>query len=220
MRARRTRSFVSGGVGLALFLATGASLSAQAAPTMDLPEDSIPVAPELSPGGAFLRSLAIPGWGQAATGSYSRASFYFLTESASAFMLFKTIRQLNSARDRLDFWTVVAEREAAALGIVDADSLAAAIEEHPRVAEMTALEEARSQQREDWIAFGLFMLLLGGADAFVSAHLRDFPDPVQVSALPAQEGELPRMEVRFRLPWETVRGLGKRVTGAPEAQRE
>jgi len=187
---------------------------------MDLPEDSVPAAPQLSPGGAFLRSLAIPGWGQAATGSYSRASFYFLTESASAFMLFKTVRQLNSARDRLDFWTGIAERDAIASGITDADSLAAAIEAHPGVAEMTALEEARAQQREDWIAFGLFMLLLGGADAFVSAHLRDFPDPVQVSALPAPAGELPRMEVSFRLPWSTVRNLAGGTRRTTEARRE
>ncbi len=195
---------------LSVFAGSAAPLSAQDPPVMEVPADTTTVLPEqVSPGGAFLRSLVVPGWGQAATGSYSRASFYFLTESASALMLFKTIRQLNSSRDRLAFWTGVAEREATAAGVVNPDSLAAVVSEHPRVAEMTALEEARAEQREDWIAFGLFMLFLGGADAFVSAHLRDFPDPIQVSTLSAPVGELPRVEVALRIPWDVIRDLSR-----------
>ena len=54
----------------------------------------------------------------------------------------------------------------------------------------------RRQQREDWFAFGLFFLLLGGADAFVAAHLADFPEPLETVIRP-----LPNMgvELGFRL---------------------
>lgn len=173
-------------------------------------EDARPVADTLfpadvTPGGAFLRSLAVPGWGQAATGAYSRASFYFLTEAASGLMLWKTLRALGSARDRLEFWEVEARREAVADGVTDPDSLQARIAAHPRVEEMQALEETRVEQREDWLAFGLFMLLLGGADAFVSAHLRDFPDPITVGAARAAPGQAPRVELTISLPMTLFR---------------
>ena len=41
------------------------------------------------------------------------------------------------------------------------------------------LVNARRQQLEDWIAFGAFLLFIGATDAFVSAHLRDFPEPLE-----------------------------------------
>ncbi|MEZ4414579.1 MAG: DUF5683 domain-containing protein [Gemmatimonadota bacterium] len=159
---------------------------------------------DISPRGAFLRSLVVPGWGQAATQAYSRASFYFLVEAVSGLGLYKTLRELEGARERLDFWTTEAERAAVASGLSDPDSILAAVEADPRVEEMRALEEARLSQREDWLAFGLFMLLLGGADAFVSAHLKDFPDPISVSTQPSSAGP-PRIEVAVRIPVSAFR---------------
>ena len=49
---------------------------------------------------------------------------------------------------------------------------------------MAVLEDFREQQMEDWIAWTVFMVLLGGADAFVSAHLSDFPAPLGIEARP------------------------------------
>ena len=57
------------------------------------------------------------------------------------------------------------------------------------------LVQSREQQFEDWLALGIFTVLLSGADALVSSHLQDFP---QVSAAPV--GATGRMEVRVTLP--------------------
>ena len=52
------------------------------------------------------------------------------------------------------------------------------------------------QQFEDWLALGIFTVLLGGADALVSAHLQDFPD---VTLTPTDDGG--RMELRVSVPF-------------------
>lgn len=132
----------------------------------------------VSPGGAFFRSLLLPGWGQAAVGSYGRGGFYFATESAVGWMLFKTNRRQRSAR------AIVALREGEveafhmALGVTAPDSLLALMDADPSVTDARELEDVRSQQFEDWLALGVFMLFLSGADAFVAAHLADFPEPL------------------------------------------
>ncbi len=76
------------------------------------------------------------------------------------------------------------------------DPLPSAIDADPAVESAFNLVEIRKQQREDWIAFSVFFLLLGGADAFVAAHLADFPDPLETAIRP-----LPDMgvELGFRL---------------------
>jgi hypothetical protein len=173
---------------------------AQEAVVPDAAPDSAAVMQRISPGGAFLRSMAFPGWGQAATGSYSRATFYFLSQAATGMMLFKTQRFLTAARERRAFWEGVVERELLEQGVAP-DSIAVALEEDPRVETQRELEEARSQQREDWLAFGIFMLLLGGADAFVSAHLADFPEPIRVETAVLSPGPTPRVEVKASIPW-------------------
>ena len=50
------------------------------------------------------------------------------------------------------------------------------------------LVDAREQQREDWIAWSLFWLLASGVDAFVNAHLADFPAAIELE--PAQDRSL------------------------------
>lgn len=153
----------------------------------------------VSPGGAFLRSIVVPGWGHAAVGSYTRGGFYFLTSGGTVWMIFKTSRFLGAARDRLDAVEGLVEAGLAARGVTDPDSVTAALDSDVRVAAARDLEEVRSQQMEDWIAFGVFWLLLNGADAFVSAHLANFPEPidVQTSGTPGLGG---RMEVKVSVP--------------------
>ncbi len=123
--------------------------------------------PERSPGGAFLRSLVIPGWGQAWVGAPTRGGIYFAIESVSAFMVFKTASQLGEARAEQAFL-----RET---GLLESD-------------QKTELVTAREGQMEDWITFSIFMLFFSGADAYVAAYLADFSEHVGVA--PAADGTM------------------------------
>ncbi len=145
-----------------------------------------------SPGGAFARSIVLPGWGQAAAGATTRGWFYFTVESVSVWMILKTSKLLGSASDILAMRRLEAEERLAMDPLIEPGDLAAAIEAALPVLSAFELKEIRRQQREDWIAFGLFFLLLGGADAFVSAHLADFPEPLETVIRP-----LPQMGVEL-----------------------
>jgi hypothetical protein len=63
--------------------------------------DSLFPEPPLSPGGAFLRSLVIPGWAQAELGAESRGAFYFFAEAFSLFMVARTQIRLAHAERSL-----------------------------------------------------------------------------------------------------------------------
>ena len=149
-----------------------------------------------SAGGAFARSLVIPGWGQAAAGSPGRGAFYFTIQSLSVWMILKTTKLVGSAEDILDMRRLEAAERLAMDPMVDPPDLAEAIEADFPVLSAVELVEIRRQQREDWFAFSVFFLLLGGADAFVAAHLADFPEPLETVIRP-----LPNMgvELGFRL---------------------
>ncbi len=173
----------------------GVDPSVQIAPDTAQPSpDTIPL---LSPGGAFLRSALIPGWGHARIGAQGRGAFYFAVESGIAFMLLKSHSRLEVARDRLALWESVVTARLQAQGIEDPAEIEAALAEDETVSDLRGLEEARAEQREDWIALGIFFLFLGGADAFVSAHLKDFPAPVEVDVDAARSG---RVEIGFSVP--------------------
>lgn len=51
--------------------------------------------PPISAGGAFFRSVAIPGWAQADLGAPERGAFYFLMEAASLWMVIRTQGRLS-----------------------------------------------------------------------------------------------------------------------------
>ncbi len=129
--------------------------------------------------GAFIRSLLIPGWGQSAAGSPGRGAFYFGMEGASLWMILKTFKTLDTAKTHLKSAEVAVRRELGSTqGLVGAD-LDEAVQNDSNVKSAATLVEDRSQQREDWIAAGMFFLLFGAADAFVTAHLEDFPEPLK-----------------------------------------
>jgi hypothetical protein len=69
-------------------------------------------------------------------------------------------------------------------GVTDPDEIESALAEDPEIEDLRALEEARTGQREDWIALGLFLMLIGGVDGYVSAHLADFPTAVVLEPTP------------------------------------
>ena len=76
----------------------------------------------------------------------------------------------------------------AATGVTDPAKIFQAQVGDDGVAAAVSLVSARSQQFEDWLVLGIFMAFLGGADAFVSAHLRNFPRPVGVQVAPMTGG--------------------------------
>lgn len=63
--------------------------------------DSLFPEPPLSPGGAFIRSLVIPGWAQAELGAEARGAFYFFAEAFSLFMVARTQIRLSHAERSL-----------------------------------------------------------------------------------------------------------------------
>ncbi len=155
--------------------------------------DSIPAG--LSPSGAFLRSALIPGWGHVATGSLTRGAFYFGWEALSGWMVFKSHRRMGAARRRLTVWENRLTDELLRGG-APPETIQSRLESDAEILRLRELVDARSQQREDWVALGIFTLLLSGVDAFVSTHLRDFPQPLTVEGDPSTGA----VEVTVRFP--------------------
>ncbi len=186
----------------ALALVAPAALEAQQIPEpIPLPPDTVTAVQGPSPAGAFVRSLLVPGWGQASHGAYIRGGAFFALQSGSWFMLIKTIGKLAEARS-------IEERR---VGVVR-DSILAEAAEDPKLAErykdpraleldvqqaaerdervtaIRGLVHAREEQREDWIAMTIFVTLMSGVDALVNAHLSDFPGRIAVD--PGRDGRL------------------------------
>ena len=110
--------------------------------------DSVRPVPPVTPGGAFFRSLILPGWGQARLGRNVTGGIFLLWEGVCETMVWKTIWQLHYAQERGKFVA------------------------------------SHTQEREDWIVLLVFNHLLAGAEAYVSAHLYDFPAALKLQALP------------------------------------
>ncbi len=151
---------------------------------------------KVSATGAFIRSLILPGWGQSAAGSPGRGAFYFGVEGASMWMVLKTARTLNSAKRQLKILEDGARVELMTNSL-QGSALEEAIKQDPAVIKGSALVEDRSQQREDWMAVSLFFLLFGAADAFVTAHLQDFPEALKPNVEASPELGI---ELGFSLP--------------------
>ncbi|HEX2191052.1 MAG TPA: DUF5683 domain-containing protein, partial [Longimicrobiaceae bacterium] len=128
----------------------------------------------VSPRGAFLRSLVLPGWGQSAVGSPGRGAVYFALETASLWMVYKSQRKLHYARRNQSYLREIGE-----------------LEED----QQTGLVNSREEQMEDWITLSGFLLLFNAADAFVAAHLVDFDE--RIGVVPGRTGGA---ELRVTLP--------------------
>lgn len=163
--------------------------------------DSVPAPPEggVTPAGAFLRAALVPGWGHAAIGAYHRGAFYFVTEGATAWMLMRTRHRFAEAGERARFREDVVRAALAAEGVTDPAEVRARLDADPTLRDLNGLVEARRQQREDWMAVAIFLVLLSGVDAFVSAHLQNFPAPLELNAQPVGEGRL-ELSVGVRIP--------------------
>lgn len=166
-------------------------------PEAETPEvDPDPFLPgQVSPVGAFLRALAVPGWGHAVVGAHGRGGFYVTTQAVTGYMLMRTRSRRAAAEELRALREADLRAELAAGGVTDEVLVQAALESDEAWAGANRLAGARQQQFEDWLALGIFTVLLGGADALVSAHLQNFPD---VSLTPVNDEG--RMEFRVEVP--------------------
>jgi len=114
---------------------------------------AIPAIPDtlhlVRPMGAFWRSLAIPGWGQAATGRHTTGAVFVAWEGITAMM------------------TLKAEQEANYMKEIGSPNL-----------------KLKRQEVQDWLVLWVFNHLFSGAEAYVSAHLQDFPPDLKIQAFP------------------------------------
>jgi hypothetical protein len=123
--------------------------------------------PPISPRSAFLRSLLVPGLGQAALDRGTAGGIFVSLEALSLLMTIKSKRDLRVAR-RL-------EADSLFFGIdADGDTAFAPSPVAGRV-------RARKQHVEDWVALLIFNHLFAAADAFVAAQLWDVPARVSVT---------------------------------------
>ena len=190
-RRRRTALPCAAVVGL---LVLASPLPGQEAPPPAQPDSAAaaPVRKGIAPRNAFLRAVALPGWGHASIGAYHRGAFYFVVEGASAWMLVKTRRRFSDVNARLRFEEDLLRADLLAEGVTEEADILKELEADATLKDLRNLKEARRQQREDWTAVSVFLVLLAGVDAYVSAHLGNFPAPLSLDAEPIGNG---RMEI-------------------------
>jgi len=181
----------------------GSQLAAQDAPPpaptpppTQVPAQQLLEPLSVSPGGAFLRAVLVPGWGHVAIGSYTRGGFYFAFEAITAYTFFRTRARLSDARERAALRESVVRTRLAAAGVTDVDEIETALDADATLGGFRDLVDSRKGQQEDLVAFGIFLLFLSGADAYVSAHLGRFPEPIQVGVTPVASD---RAEVSLRI---------------------
>ena len=99
-------------------------------------------------------------------------------------MVFKTWRKLGVARNQVALWEERVTARLMSEGITDQEEIDSELEQNEEISRLRGLVDSRSEQREDWAAVAIFFLLMSGVDAFVSAHLQDFPEPLTVEGDP------------------------------------
>lgn len=164
-------------LGLAIFALAAPLAGQEVVPPPAVVREDAYTGPPVSPRGAFLRSLVIPGWGQAYVGAPTRGAVYFSLAGGSLWMTYVARRQLHDARRELAW-----QQE---IGVVA-----------PTVESEFVL--ARGRHLEDWAALSIFLFFLSGADAYVAAYLSDFQD--RIGVLPGNDGTL-RIEARLPGGW-------------------
>jgi hypothetical protein len=195
---------------LILILAAGLLLSplggrAQERPTPAV-QDPAQLGP-VTPAGAFMRSFLLPGWGHVAVGSPTRGAFYLTAQSATGWMIWRSEMGRRSARQSRMLELRSVQDDLRRSGVSSPDSLRFLAERSPRVRPWDELTETRAEQVEDWAALGIFLVFLGATDALVSAHLANFPEPLELDIGPQGGGA---WHLGFRLPIGGLRRSGPR----------
>jgi hypothetical protein len=194
MSGIRARWVVCGLAALGIGGSAGAAQQPQ--PT---PPPAVQAQPPLrvSPRGAMVRAMVVPGWGHAAIGAYSRGAFYVALESLTAYTLLRTRSRLTDARERADFRESFIRASLAQEGVTDPEVVETRLGDDDVLTGLRDLASSRENQQEDLVAFGIFVLFLTGADAFVSAHLARFPTPIEVDVAGDPDAG---MEIRVSVP--------------------
>ncbi len=145
----------------------------------------------------MVRAMVVPGWGHAAIGAYSRGAFYVALESLTAYTLLRTRNRLTDVRERVGVRESFLLASLAQEGVTDPAVIETRLEADDVLTGLRNLVTSRESQQEDLVAFGIFVLFLTGADAYVSAHLARFPAPIEIDATgtPATG-----MEIRLSVP--------------------
>jgi hypothetical protein len=182
--------------GAAVLLCLGAWAQPAAAQDPSPPQTAQTLAPlPISPRGAMVRAMLVPGWGHAAIGSYTRGGFYVALESLTAYTLLRTRNRLGDARERAAFREAFVRETLAREGVTDPEAVRTRLDADEVLVSLDNLVSSREGQQEDLVAFGIFALFLTGADAYVSAHLARFPTPIEVQL----SGTPDAMEVAVRV---------------------
>ncbi|MBW3552929.1 MAG: hypothetical protein KY466_05435 [Gemmatimonadetes bacterium] len=143
----------------------------------------------LSPRSAFIRSMILPGWGQAEFDSYVRGGVFFAGWAGNWFMNFKNAVRLSEARNLFDLRagelrdslvTTSSNPDSMRTVLETTDLLDTTVRADSAGNDLRKLVRGREQQREDWIAFTIFWILASGVDGYVTAHLADFPATIDV----------------------------------------
>lgn len=163
-----------------------AQVAAPASPGPAAPVAAVPLS--VSPGGAFMRALLVPGWGHAAIGSYGRGGFYFTAQAATVYTALRARRRIGAAQDRVRFQERSLRANLAAEGVTDPDEIQARLDGDGTLGDLNNLLDSRQEQQEDLVAMSLFLMLISGVDAYVSAHLSNFPDPLDIGVVPTANG--------------------------------
>jgi hypothetical protein len=163
-------------------------------PPLPTPADTLlPVADTIpreaaSPRAAFIRALVLPELGHFPIGEYRRGAVFFTLQTASWAMLVKTIMGLGDARDADRALTQIA-RDSLELVLAEDTALANRLRDdpiayeqalltYPDLALTRALVTSRERHRQDWIVYTVVTTFAAAIDAYVAAHLRDFPAEV------------------------------------------
>lgn len=142
------------------------------------------------PRNAFLRALVVPGLGHAYIDAPRRGGVYFGIQTASWYMLLKTAAKLNNARQieqRLvrfgtdSLHAEMAADTALARLLSDPIRFRQALEDYPGLEDARSLVESRRRHRQDWIVYTLVFTFAAAVDAYVAAHLADFPADITVT---------------------------------------
>jgi hypothetical protein len=156
------------------------------------------------PRGAFVRALLVPGWGHAYIDEPRRGAIFFALQATSGYMLLRTMSRLENARDvedriagfgRDSLHAAMAADTALARQLSNPDAFEAELGRYPGLANARGLVSARERHRQDWIVYTLVLTFGSAVDAYVTAHLKDFPGDIM--AVPAPGGGV---TMRLQLP--------------------
>lgn len=155
-------------IACAVVVASAGEAAAQDTLAVIPPVAAAPVAdslrPPVAPLPAFFRSLVLPGWGQAILNRRLTGGLFMIWEGVTLSMTLKAHREVQFLRRT----------------------------EHTRVEEGSTEESSRlrgkKSEREDWMVLLAFNHLFSGLEAYVGAHLWDFPTDMSVRLAPVTAG--------------------------------